>query len=127
MTDGLESLTPSLVVLSVPAAIALFLTLTRSWADERRVHAAVPLTVVTIVQAAHLAGPVRAGKRPLSGIRAAWQIRPLNQYQLSWLRCQGASSKKASTEATHMTRLARQGGEAGVCCSTLRVARSVGT
>ena len=49
------------------------------------------------------------------------------RWDLLSLRCQGASSKKAITEATHMPRLARQGGEAGVCCSTLRVARSVGT
>lgn len=58
MNDDLRSLLPSTIVLGVAAAIALFLTLSREWAHERKplIRGAVRMAVAaTLFQAAHFA------------------------------------------------------------------------
>jgi uncharacterized membrane protein YhdT len=56
MSDELDSIFPSAVVLGGAGVIALFLTITRAWADENKTHirAAVQVALVAILfQAAH--------------------------------------------------------------------------
>jgi hypothetical protein len=56
MNDELRSLLPSTAILGVAVVIAVLLTVTRGWADDRGTHirAAVQIAVITVLlQAAH--------------------------------------------------------------------------
>lgn len=64
MTGGLSSILPSAAVLGPAVMLALFLTVSRGWAAEARMHipGAVPLAVVAVLaQAAHFTEELTTG------------------------------------------------------------------
>jgi hypothetical protein len=91
MNDDLRSILPSVAVLGAAGLIALFLTLTRGWADESKTRSrgAVHIALVAILfQAAHFAEELLTGFQErfpaLFGL-APMPLRVFVLFNLAWL------------------------------------------
>ncbi len=91
MNDELRSLLPSTAILGFTGVIALFLTLTRGWADESRLHirGAVQIAVVAVLsQAAHFAEELLTGfheRFPALFSLAPMSLQFFVLFNLAWL------------------------------------------
>ena len=91
MNDELRSILPSAALLGVLAVIALYLTLTRGWADENRMHirAAVRIAVGAVLfQGAHFVEELLTGlheRLPAIFGLAPMSLRFFVSFNLTWL------------------------------------------
>ena len=91
MNDELRSVLPSTALLGVLAVYALFLTLTRGWADENSMHirATVRIMVVTVLfQGAHFTEELLTGlheRLPAIFGLAPMSLRFFVSFNLAWL------------------------------------------
>lgn len=98
MNDGLGSILPSAAVLGAAGLIALFLTLTRGWANQSKTHVrgAVQIALVAVlIQAAHFAEELLTGlheRLPALFGLAPMPLRFFVAFNLAWLVIWGVSA-----------------------------------